>query len=99
MNPQIASLFCVFLIIYLFWLDRKEDLEGVSNSIWVPIAWMFFAGSRYLSQWVHLGAPVLQSPEAYIDGSPLDRGFHGPYRCRRGHTQQAKYRLEKVDCA
>src|SRR5262249_20619080 len=40
--------------------------------LWVPLIWMFLAGSRYVSQWLSLRGPSL-SAEAYSEGSPVDR--------------------------
>lgn len=71
MPRQLALLICILLILYLFWMDRKKT-EGVSSAIWIPFIWMFLAGSRYVSQWLNLGAPM-SSANAYLEGSPLDR--------------------------
>lgn len=71
MPPQLAALLCIAFILALFWWDRKKG-EDVSAALWIPLIWMFFAGSRYLSQWLNLGSP-LEATEAYIEGSPADR--------------------------
>ena len=71
MPRQLALLICILLILYLFWMDWKKN-EGVSHAIWIPFTWMLLAGSRYVSQWLDLGAPVI-SADAYLDGSPVDR--------------------------
>lgn len=71
MSPQLAALICILGIIYLFWVDVKKG-DSSSKALWIPFCWMFFAGSRYLSQWLNLGIPVTSS-DAYLDGSPLDR--------------------------
>jgi O-antigen ligase len=74
MPPQVATLICFGLIGGLFWLDRKS-FKGVSIGVWVPLLWIFFAGSRFASQWLELGMPQGTSAEAYSDGSPLDRNI------------------------
>jgi len=74
MPPQIATLLCLGLIGGLFWLDRK-GFKGFSPALWVPLLWMFFAGSRFASQWLALGMPEMQSAQGYNDGSPLDRNI------------------------
>ncbi len=71
MAPQLAAFICILGILYLFWVDFKKG-NGSSNALWIPFAWMFMAGSRYLSQWLNLSTPVT-SADAYLDGSPLDR--------------------------
>ena len=72
MIAQLATVVCVLCIAYLFWVDRKQS-EGVSAAAWIPLMWMFFAGSRFASQWVNLGPPEGIDAAAYDDGSPLDR--------------------------
>jgi exopolysaccharide production protein ExoQ len=68
--PQLATLVCVFFILYLFWSDLRENPD-TSNAVWIPLIWMFLAGSRYLSQWLDLGGGV--NPfQVYQEGSPID---------------------------
>jgi O-antigen ligase len=71
MPPQLALLICISLILYLFWMDRKNN-EGISHAIWIPFIWLFLSCSRYVSQWLNLGTPNI-SAGAITDGSPLDR--------------------------
>jgi exopolysaccharide production protein ExoQ len=71
MPPPLSLLIGILLIVYFFWMDRKR-IEGVSNAIWIPFIWMFFAGSRFVSQWLSLGPPSSVG-DAVVDGSPLDR--------------------------
>jgi exopolysaccharide production protein ExoQ len=67
-----AGVFALF-ILYLFWSDRKNTKQ-VSSAIWIPLLWMFFAGSRYLTQWMDLGAPVpFGGVEEYVEGNPINR--------------------------
>ncbi len=73
MNPQLATIFCILLILFLFIVDRKTGIEGVSKAIYAPFFWMFLAGSRFVTQWLHLGSPIDYSSEMYLEGSPLDR--------------------------
>lgn len=71
MTP-VATLLCVLFILYLFRLDAKRS-EGVSNAIWIPIIWMFFVGTRRLSDWLNLSATSGDRLDAYMEGSPVDR--------------------------
>ncbi len=73
MPPQLATIICVLFILYLFRADLKKKIDGVSIAIWVPFFWMFLAGSRFVSQWLNLGAPPMRSSDIYLEGSPLDR--------------------------
>jgi exopolysaccharide production protein ExoQ len=70
MSPQIATLLCVLFILYLFWMDLKEG-DGPSPATWIPLLWLFLASSRYVTQWLDLGAPAT-TPAAILDGSPMD---------------------------
>ena len=72
MVTQLATVLCFLGIGYLFWVDRKQGSQ-VSNAVWIPLLWMFFAGSRFASQWLDLGPPQAMGAEAYDDGSPIDR--------------------------
>ena len=68
MRP-LATVVCVGLVAYLYWRDvRKAVRDRIS---WAPFAWMFIAGTRFVSAWLHLGTPG--TVEAYAEGSPLDR--------------------------
>lgn len=67
---MIPTLVFLLFIGYLFWIDVKKR-EGRSIS-WVPLVWMFLAGSRWVSSWLSLSSP-LDSVDAYAEGSPVDR--------------------------
>lgn len=63
---------CLAGIGYLFWADRGRA-KDVSTAVWIPLLWMFFAASRYPTQWWDLGSPIANSVADYGDGSPMDR--------------------------
>jgi exopolysaccharide production protein ExoQ len=70
MPPELAALLCGAFIVYLFAKEfRSAEAESIS---WVPFAWMFIAGSRFVSSWLGLRAPAV-SVAAYAEGSPVDR--------------------------
>ncbi len=52
--------------------DVRENPDA-SSALWIPLLWMFFAGSRYLSSWLSLGGPG--SETSYDEGSPVDRAM------------------------
>lgn len=70
MSSYLATIICIFFIFYLFWTDRKKS-DHLSNALWIPLAWMFLAGSRYVSSWLNLRSS-LPSAMAYEEGSPVD---------------------------
>lgn len=49
-------------------MDLKRK-DGPSSALWIPLIWMFLAGSRYVSQWMNMAPSQV---EAYQEGSPLD---------------------------
>src|SRR5262249_14205708 len=71
MPPQLALFICFVFILYLFRKDTQRNTTS-SKAVWVPLIWMFLAGSRYVSQWLNLGVPVM-SADSYSEGSPIDR--------------------------
>lgn len=68
MGP-IALAACVSFIALLFWREfKRPDHQSIS---WAPFAWMFIAGSRFVSSWLSLRGPG--GVEGYAEGSPVDR--------------------------
>ena len=69
--PAFVALFIWFiLLVALVWFDPAKETKA-PLALWVPVIWMFFAGSRLPSQW--LGGPMGQAAQALEDGNPLDR--------------------------
>src|SRR5271157_4941540 len=71
MPPQLAALICIAFILYVFWTDRKRK-DGASHALWVPFLWVFFAASRYPSDWLQLGGPVALTAGSYTEGNPVN---------------------------
>jgi exopolysaccharide production protein ExoQ len=75
----IGTLIFAIGILGLFVLDR--DLKShTSRALWIPVVWVLVIGSRPLSAWLHLSAPV-DSPEQTLEGSPLDATLWGALLC------------------
>lgn len=70
MSPAVATIIYVSVIVGLFWLDRDPS-ERTSRAIWIPMAWLMINGSRPVSMWLQM-APTIDSPDKYLDGSPID---------------------------
>jgi O-antigen ligase len=71
-----ATLICIVFMLYLFLMDRKKS-DRLSSALWIPLIWMFLAGSRYVSAWLDIGKPVQwvsadQISAVYNEGSPVD---------------------------
>jgi len=71
MPPTVASFIFAIGILGLFYLDRGEN-SRMSKALWIPAVWLFLISSRGVSLWLGM-APPLDSPEAYLEGSPIDR--------------------------
>src|SRR5262245_14878122 len=71
MASHLAAVVCILFIFYLFWKDLRRS-NSTSIALWVPLAWMFLAGSRWVSSWLNLG-PTFASANDYSEGSPIDR--------------------------
>ena len=70
MPPAIATVVFVIVILGLFVLDRDAGAHP-SKALWIPVMWMLINGSRPVSVWLQVG-PTIDSPDRYLDGSPLD---------------------------
>lgn len=68
---MVPTFLCLLFIGFLFWTDRKRPGRP-SGATWVPLAWMFIAGSRFVSAWLNL-SPSFGSASDLADGSPIDR--------------------------
>ena len=71
MPPLLASVLYFIFLVHLFLVERKQN-DGTSKALWIPLTWMFLAGSRYVSRWLDLGS-TMNAIEAYEEGSSVDR--------------------------
>ncbi len=58
-------------ILVLFALDRDKEAR-TSKALWIPVVWLFLAGSRPVSYWLHIRM-IGNSADDLLEGSPLDR--------------------------
>jgi exopolysaccharide production protein ExoQ len=70
MNSSLALLAWLILLLALFFFDPARDRRS-SWAMWIPLLWMFVAGSRLPSQW--LAGGVVIEGNAFEEGSPVDR--------------------------
>ena len=74
MPPPVATFLTLAFVSFLFRRDIKEK-PNVTNALWIPFAWMFINGSRFISEWM----AVFGMPGAggtLEEGSPIDRLFY-----------------------
>jgi O-antigen ligase len=75
MFVQIATLAFFAGILGLFVLNRDRTVT-TSKALWIPVVWLWIAGSRPVSMWLAdfgFANLVPTTSDAYVDGSPLDR--------------------------
>jgi len=71
MPPSLAALIWFVLLLLLFRYDPAKE-PTVSRALWVPVIWLFIAGSRLPSQW--FGIQQLDSQSAALEeGNGIDR--------------------------
>lgn len=71
MPQAVATVVYGSLILALVLLDRDRK-SRVSPALWIPVAWVSICASRMVSQWFAV-TPAMESPDQYLEGSPLDR--------------------------
>src|SRR6266403_6236918 len=77
MSPQIACVVYGLVILGLFILDWDRN-SRTSKALWIPVIWLWIAGSREVSQWLAaLGVGQVRTlvslTAQYPEGSPIDR--------------------------
>ncbi len=72
-TPAIATILVLTGIVGLFWLDRDKEAK-TSPALWIAVVWVAIGASRMVSQWFG-SSSYLDSPDQYLEGSPLDRAI------------------------
>jgi len=70
MPPTLALFLWLILLLALLRFDPAK-VPGTSLALWVPLIWVFIAGSRLPSQW--LGGQMGAVAQVLEEGNPLDR--------------------------
>jgi O-antigen ligase len=71
MTAYIATTIYTALILGLMWLDRERN-GRTSVALWLPVIWLFLAGSRSVSEWLQ-SAPPGGTAGALVEGDPINR--------------------------
>src|SRR5580704_4682057 len=71
MSAQLAFLICSVGIAGLFYLDRDKSVRN-SKALWLPVIWLWIAGSRTVSVWLGTGGGSPGALASTLDGSPMD---------------------------
>jgi exopolysaccharide production protein ExoQ len=72
-SPSIATILVLAGIVALFRLDRDSKAK-TSPALWIAVVWVAIGASRMVSQWFG-SSSYLDSPDQYLEGSPLDRAI------------------------
>ena len=75
MGSPLAFLICSVGILGLFYLDRDKSVR-CSAALWLPVIWLWIAGSRSVSSWLGIGGSSPSNLAATLDGSPLDAAVY-----------------------
>src|ERR1700733_12556189 len=70
MSPLLALCLWLVLVFALLCWDFAREPK-TSPALWVPVIWMFIAGSRLPAQWI--GGGMGTEANALQEGNPLDR--------------------------
>jgi O-antigen ligase len=70
----LAFLICSTGIAGLFFLDRDKSTRN-SKALWLPVMWLWIAGSRPVSAWLGGGGGAAGALDSTLDGSPMDAGI------------------------
>jgi exopolysaccharide production protein ExoQ len=77
MSTILAFLICIIGIATLAYLNRDSSLRN-SRALWLPVIWLYIAGSRAVSEWLGVARGGNSGRLAStLDGSPLDAGIYG----------------------
>jgi len=71
MNASLALLIFSVGVAGLFYLDREKSIR-TSKALWLPVIWLWIAGSRPVSSWFGIGTESAGNIAATLDGSPMD---------------------------
>jgi exopolysaccharide production protein ExoQ len=75
MPPIVATVVFAIGIAALFHLDRGHG-PVLSKALAIPAVWLFLICSRPVSLWLQMPQEFSASPEAYMEGSPIDRAVY-----------------------
>jgi len=70
MTELVGAFVVIIGLLGLFALDRIRGARR-SGALWIPVVWLFIAGSRPLSFWLFPG--MGDTTDRYLEGSPFDR--------------------------
>jgi O-antigen ligase len=74
MPPVLALVLTTGFVAWLFLRDQGRRADA-SWALWLPLAWLFITGTRFVSQWLALGQ--WSGSTTSEDGSPLDAVVFG----------------------
>lgn len=73
MPASVAALLVVIFIAFAVFGEARRKEAG--PALWLPVLWMVICASRFPSQWMQLGSPLVMDEAAATEGSPLDAAY------------------------
>ncbi|HXC62110.1 MAG TPA: hypothetical protein VNV63_05510, partial [Nitrospiria bacterium] len=71
MIQDVGTIAFIIGIFVLFAFDYDREARTL-KALWLPVIWLFLAGSRPVSLWFHIRV-IGTSTDDLLEGSPLDR--------------------------
>ena len=77
MGTWLATLICSVGVAGLFFLDRDTSVRN-SKALWLPVIWLWIAGSRTVSLWLGIsGGSAYYSLASTLEGNSFDAAIFG----------------------
>jgi exopolysaccharide production protein ExoQ len=76
MGAPLAFLVCGLGIAGLFLFDRDKSVR-TSRALWLPVVWLWIAGSRPVSVWLGAASGSAGALASTLEGNPMDAAIFG----------------------
>jgi len=73
MPTSLATLLTIAFVIFAIAMDTRR--QQISGAVWLPVMWAVIVASRFPSQWLQLGSPLVTNSATTAEGSPLDAAY------------------------
>ncbi len=73
MPTALITTLCLTWVAWVLARDVRQH-QPRAWALWLPLTWMFVAGSRLVSSWFQV-SPGMSSAASFNEGSPVDRAF------------------------
>lgn len=71
MPSQIALILCILFILYIFFLDSRNNPD-ISYAHWISLIWTMILGTKNVAEWLNVRGGM-GAAEARVSGNPIDQ--------------------------